>query len=79
MCKRISTLPSCNSAGNGEPHAKASTCSGRVGSKVSMGSSKVENDEVEDSRNTQGASGSAGGDRGYDAGDAVDEVGLAHE
>ena len=65
--------------GNGEDHAKASTCSGRVGSKVSMGSSRVENDEVEDSQNTQGASGSAGGDRGYDAGEAVGEVGLTHK
>ena len=37
------------------------------------------NGEVTDSPNAPGASGSASGDRGCDAGDAVDEVGLIHK
>ena len=51
----------------------------REASLLRVASSKVHNDEVKDSPNTPGASGSASGDRGYDASDAVDEVGLTHE
>ena len=57
----------------------AARCGSAKRSLLRVASSKVHDDEVKDSPNTPGASGSASGDRGYDAGDAVDEVGFAHK
>ena len=51
----------------------------REASLLRVAGGKVHNDEVTDSPNAPDASGSASGDRGCDAGDAVDEVGLIHK